>query len=418
MVIRQTSPELISPATQIVTELVADNPGTEGEETHRDLNFYYSEDATYHKQYRAFGADLPATIVSQSPPDAIDITSWPIIRRNTGINELGVLGTFTNGVLVSTEKSFDFRTFGGAENFGDVITPVAGSLFDVTFDAVAAVAEQLLSNQMWDSYGQRAQTSAIPHAHFTGHVWNGGWGGAGLTPSSGRRFMAITKRHLFACGHYQYYPGEVLYWKDVNNNIVSRVVQHTLNIHHETQGGSYVYDMSITLLTSDLPNEIFIPPVRGDWGRGDYGVTESTWSLCRQVCGLALLNNDGHIQPISHADKYDTTGLSQHPINYEGITLRQSDVFAPFTFGPLHGSTYPFCEDQTLLFGNHNLRGGDSGSPIMIPCAEGWCYGGHTEIGTAHFPKPDVLNQLIDLVDTRAGVSTGYTVTVATDPTA
>lgn len=413
MTVIQTDSEAMSPVTRMRTEIVVDNLGSTEPLLHRDLTFDYSADADYHQEYLAFGSEDPVTIVEQSESNALDISAWPIIRRN-GAFASTVTARFTNGRAITSARTFNFTNFSGSEYTGDVVSVVADSLFETTHAAVVAVAEQLTSNMMWNPSGNRAQTSAIPHSYFTGQVWNGGGTGAGFLPSnSGKRFMAITRRHLFSCGHYAYSVGQTLYWKDVNNNLVSKQVTGLVNVFAETAGlNGYVYDMSIYLLDSDLPESITVLPVLGEWGRGVFNVTTDGYDYCPQICGLALLNNDGHIQPSVTVSKYDFAS-NQYPLTYEGIYLSSSDTICVHSDSISSGVV---VTDDDSIF-NHVLRGGDSGSPIVIPCAEGWCYGGHTEVTRANFPIPSILNQLIDLVDFRSGVSTGYTVTAATDPT-
>jgi len=414
MIVKQSTIEAISPIKSLEVEAILDSPGSVIEGTHRSVKYNTHTSATYHNQYLAFGATLPVEIVSQSVEDALDISEWPKIKRNLGVNAV-VEASFSNCRAATSTRSLDLRTFSGSSFTSPAHEILEETLLEYTFNIVNTIADSMASNQMWNSSGNRAQTSVIPHEYLTGHVWNGLWGGgAGIQPTSGRRFMPITRRHLAACGHYQYNVGQKVYFKDINNNVIEKTVIRVVNLLSELYAaGLPAYDISITLLDSDLPESIHILPVIGNWGRGIVGTTADTYTQCDQIAGFCLRNNDGHIVPFMTAWWFDQV-IPLSPFTYEGINFHKGRIKGIGGGGNTTSiPAWPSQEPTDKFY--HNRRGGDSGSPYIVPCAEGWCYSGHDS--TNCHPDPELFNELIDLIDTRQGISTGYEVAVATDPT-
>lgn len=419
MIIRQTPNERISPVFQLQTEVVTTNPGSTAVQQHRAVNYLLATGATFHNEYVAQGADLPVSVATQSPAASVDISEWPRIKRQSGVNSV-VNATFSNSRATTSSWRLDFRTTAGGSRKLPAQSAVADTYFAYSYAAVKALADEMTTNRMWDNSGNRAQTGVIPHQAFTGQVWNGGWGIPGVGTNGGRRFMAITPRHLFACGHYQYYPGEKLYWKDVNNNVIERTVLRVVNVSSEmAAAGQPAYDMSIALLSADLPGSITILPVVGDWARGIVSVNSGSFTRCLQAWGFVLFNNDGHLNPFCAAELEDTV-IQRQASTYEGISLdayRVQGLVGP----PAVNGMEDWNPGEGSKF-QHVTRGGDSGSPAVIPVAGGWAFCGH--VSTNRQPNPELFDELIDLIDSRAVAAgelttpTGHTVAVAPDPTA
>jgi hypothetical protein len=418
MIIRQTPNEEIVPVLSLAHTTVVTVPGSNSPEQHRDAHYTEASGATSHRDYLVVpGSSLPVEIHSQTPADALDISEWPVVRRKPGVNSV-VLASFSNSRVRSSNWRFDMRTTVG----GTVKLPVEAaepdSYFEYSYLAVKAIADAMVNNSMFDTSGNRAQASAIPHEFLTGHVWNGGWGVPGSNPSGtvgGRRFMAITPRHLYGCGHYQYYAGETLYWKDVNNNIISRQVVRVINLFTEMPAaGVPGWDSSIALLDSDLPESIHILPIAHELGRGIVASDETTATFCPQVFGFALLNNDGHLNAFASASLADEVRTPYNASTYQGIAFNGLR-----TIGVIGASAYACSEMEPTWDGSsgskfyHALRGGDSGSPCIVPVQGGWGFSG---VISGVMAEPSLMNELIALIDSRHGISTGHTVTEATNP--
>ena len=419
-IIRQRSRQELTCIESLSPRVVIDDPGTITPLTHRAVLFNQATGAAYHNDYVVGLSNGSVSVASEAHEGSVDISDWPIIKRGVGFNGI-TTAKFTNGRSTTSEWEFNFTSYGGQTLDMPAHDVVEGSLLDYTLGIVDGIASGMVDNKMWDSYGNRAQTEVIPHAYWTGQVWDGKWGsggGAGTTAQTGRRFMAITPRHLFSCGHYQYRVGDVLLWKDINNNIISRRVQGVVNLLDEMRAAGFqpfhtAYDMSMTLLEEDLPPEIHILPVIGPWAKGVVSVDASTHTRCTQIAGFALFNHDGHLGPFLNARNSDDTS-QRVPITFEGINFDFSRLIG--VSGTVNPSTtlvnWPSGPGEKFY---HHLRGGDSGLPCVVPCAEGWAYSGH--VSTGFHPEPELMNELIELTDFRYGISTGYTVTVATDPT-
>jgi len=417
MIILQTSEETLSPILSLAqNQIITTSAGTT-ELTHRSAVYNKSSTATYYNEYLALGNGEQISIVSQSVVNALNISEFPKITRNSGVNSY-VTAQFSNGRSTTNERVFDFRTINATNYNYPAHAAVAGSLLEITANIVGNLADAMTSNVMWDTNSNRAQTSVIPHQYFTGHVWKcPGYMAPGTTPGitnnqgSGRRFMAITKRHLQACGHYQYYVGETLLFKDINNNIISRQVIEVVCFNREI--GSSLIDLSIYLLDQDLPSSITILPVMGAWGKGIVSETSETFTVCPQLAGILLTNNDGHLLPCIVAQQNDET-FPKSAFTYQGLNFDRSKLYS--AIGNRSSTIKSFPDDNVGDKFYHDVRGGDSGSPFLVPCLGGWCYASH--LSNSNQPSSSLFNDLIAFIDARAGIATGYTVTVAQPPTA
>ena len=104
-----------------------------------------------------------------------------------------------------------------------------------------------------------------------------------------------------------------------------------------------------------------------------------------------------------------------------GTTFTGVDVVHFTDWGPSTGSTfYPAFLVPYIDFYAQAVSG-DSGSPAFVVLSESelalaGCI--TSDQGDGDFPDEDLLNAMIAQVDAVAGVSTGYTVTVAPNPVA
>jgi hypothetical protein len=419
MIILQTSEEVLSPILSLVqNQIVTTSAGTT-ELTHRSAIYNQSSTASYYNEYTALGNGEQISIVSQSIANALNISAFPKITRNSGVNSY-VTAQFSNGRSTTNDRVFDFRTTNSSDFKYPAHSSVAGSLLEITANIVGDLAAAMTSNVMWDGNSNRAQTSVIPHQYLTGHVWKGGnWGIPGIVggQGSGRRFMAVTKRHVQACGHYQYYVGETLLFKDVNNNIISRQVIEVVCFNTEIAGAPI--DLSIYLLDQDLPSSITILPVMGAWGKGIVSETSETFTVCPQFAGILLNNNDGHLTPCIAARQFDET-IQKGAFTYQGLNFDRSKLYSAIGDQSTTIKSFPSSSVGDKFY--HDTRAGDSGSPFLVPCLGGWCYASH--FSTNNHPTSSLFNDLIAFIDARAIASgvlpsaTGYTVTVAQPPTA
>ena len=377
-----------------------------------DIVFDRVTSSEYHYEYLFEGAELSGL---QCDDARVDMTEFPVVKRAAGVNEV-VVATFYNENSTTSPIRLDFTNVGpGVVIFPDSFEPAVGSYAKFSHDAVVALCDGLPVNTMFDAGGNRHQGSLIPHAEFTGHVFDGSVGGA---PPAGRRFAAVTPRHIVGLAHYFYSVGMTIWFKTVGNVLVSRTIQKAFSGKTVTGLPSGRNDFSMYLLNEDLPETIKPFPIAGPWLHSiQGGATDSVFASLPQYFGLILWNMDGHLSPSMRISSAAINNAS-NTVSYEGIELTAINTIIPGEGLPNNFAT-PNIEDwgysspESVFY--HNVRGGDSGSLMIVPVADGeWALG---DLISGTLWSGTVMNDIIALLDASAGISTGYTVTVAPDPT-
>jgi hypothetical protein len=287
---------------------------------------------------------------------------------------------------------------------------VEGSYAEWSRDIILGIADAVPNDKWLDNSAPhlRVNLNTFPHAELTGIMWSS------RGPISGRRFYAITPRHIFGCGHYggDIQIGTVCKWLTADNQEVSRTVIGRYNLLQ--QGPSTLYDTAIYLLNEALPETIVPLQIMGDWCRTFTSTSvEITSYKILYGFGMMIWGNDGDWSPLCPF-------IIRTPLNN-----RHFGAGFPFTSadGPFFSGLGSFWDrygrpDLSNVNGNkfyHDRRGGDSGCPMVMPCGNGWMLAG-TADGEVVFSE-NFMNSIIATVDASAGVSTNLTVTVATDPT-
>lgn len=434
MKVIQRHPKLFAPQVTLQRDLVVDAAASTLTVTHRQITVDEVTGSTGHNDYVVSGANLNGLTISQSSvADAVDASDYPRLKRSAGINQ-SVTVKFSNG----RGETDPFQLV-----FSDLVSPtfrtapktvIPGGYAEYSLGRVQSLFSSLSSPAMYGAGPAflRAAPSIIPHEKLTGHVFYGGWGEhyeyAG--PTFGRRFSAITPRHVLGCSHYggsNYQVGTVLKFRTANNETISRTVVEALT-WNEIIPDDYVppgpsgltikqADIAIFLLDSALPESIQPFPVAGEWINSFLsGTTDTNIVACPQFFGIILFGNDGHICPAQTVFTSDiefswpTVTWGEFPLTNKGTNLPCNSAssvslngYGDLAFDLPSGDFY------------HQVRGGDSGSPILAPVTNGWAICG---IYAGGFWDPASLNHLISMVDSNAGISTGYTVTVAPNPVA
>ena len=205
---------------------------------------------------------------------------------------------------------------------------------------------------------------------------------------------------------------DVYQFMDVNGTLRSATVINEVNFL-QIEGNAF--DFCIQLLDADLHESITPVLVAGNWIAPQYNITATTYDKCIQYASVMGWGNDGHISPYINTSLRDTTvqldwfnnytNIWESNFTYAGETLTAYEINRPHAFVQTHSTGSKFY---------HNVRGGDSGSPVFVPVGtDGWAIRGINEAS----PSPAALNAFIRIVDAKHGISTGYTVTVAADPT-
>jgi hypothetical protein len=407
--ITQQNPQLFAPALSLEPVFVLDGEETAGTVTVGSIVFNTYESASGHYDYVITGNNADnLSVFSSSVADSIDLTDLPLVKRQSGVDET-VTATFTNGRGITDSFRLLFGTAENAEIITTANSVVADTYAEYSFDRMVALFDSLAGPNMFTSGLDRAQTSAIPHAQFTCHAFGGGWANAG-----GLRFTAVTKRHMIGCWHYGYSVGQTVTFKTAANQIISRTIlaQWDPNTYFP---GSSISDFQIFLLDSDLPDNTIQPAkVVGEWF-ADYSEISGGFTILQQSFGLILWNNNGHITPGQTTRHAIQTFTSTPVYNLDGVMVSNRVMEGRAAFGRVNMSgseSLDYSNSANEFF--HNVTYGDSGSPCFSPVEGGWAMSG---IISGNMWSPEGINAAIVAVDTKAGISTGYTVTVAPDPT-
>jgi hypothetical protein len=428
MKIECLNPALYAPQVSATPVLVSDEVEVIVPHSFLGVSLYKNNPSSGHLDYLCEVSNTGQGITTYADPsESVDFSEWPIIRRSVGFS--GFADAFVNNGRATTKLNrLDFNTITELVTFRGPATFVSGSYAEYSYNRVIDVAEAVADNRIFsnDSSKNRVNLATFPHQALTGICVVGGW--VSQNSVTGCRPVAVTKRHLLNVGHYQMSMiGKTFKWKDVNNVEHQRLVIGEVNYARVPfDEPSFAGDIAIYLLDSDLPDEISPLPVCGEWVLNKLSETADTYTCCPQNFGLVLWGNDGNFSPRASIvvapnprskdffPPFKQTGTLQGQV-LNGEQVRR------FNPGSTTSSSWSLTGDTELssdLIGGkfaHNVRGGDSGSPQVLPVANGWALYGL--IATWVNCIPSVYNLMIQDIDAKYEISTGYTVTVAADPT-
>lgn len=228
----------------------------------------------------------------------------------------------------------------------------------------------------------------------------------------------ITPRHIVGVKHWNvYYPtyspasgwviGTRIRFCDSSNTIHERIVSSVV----------YLEDVAVGTLNEDLPNTVTPMKIMGEWFTRNR--TQLTPSVDQYyIGGLGFHMNsryDCYFAAIGSFG-YTTAQKSTATINGSAFTYERSQGCQPKA--SIYSSNTP-----NFLSGYNDYynvaSGGDSGNPFMAILSGSpvmlWPW--QQTLGGPPIWTTGLLNALIAEADDAAGVSTGYTVTVATNPT-
>jgi hypothetical protein len=410
----QKSPFEFAPiVSSIKPQTVVDTPNTTGEKTHRNLTFQTSTAAASHNDYLLEGINFGNGSVRGESTGIVDDSAFPIVRRSGGFTGSTRLYVDNGKAEIRTQSVFFGNTGGQVSNTS--FAPVADTYAEYSRNRVIALCDALPDNKFLEMSGNnivRANTGIIPHVKLTG-IPIAGYNVPPTGAIRGKRFALVTPQHLIGCGHYGgSYVGSTIYFSDVNNNITSATVVSEVNLQQEYSGP----DVALFRLNAAMPGTIAPLPVVGEWLHNIQSFALSGSFYCPQYYSMIFYGNEGLLAPISAWNQdYD---LNTRPYPPDPLGLGITAQTSGFTYQSTSYWDLDGREDLSNKPGYkfaHILYAGDSGSPHLVPVAnDGWALesaGG--ELGLL----PAVINNMIALADTRAGSATGYTVTVAADPT-
>lgn len=368
--------------------------------------------------YEPIGGD--ALSVENLTPGVCSITGWPVAERiSSGIGAIRIsfrgctrtcqldMRTLSGGTTSISITGFQNDTLGKAA-WGEIKT-----LLDAGGDL------NLLSGGSgnWD-FGS---------ATYNGSCWAASYDFSGVAHKNSYwntphfAGTAITDRHVLMVSHYLPPVGTVLTFIAPNGTKIQRTIL-AYNSGNTFDGkinvNPAVRDIAVAVLSSgDLSaSGIKVYPVVGPWIFSEQTINVSGDAVVAGWVGVKL-NQDRQVLLCGAAQ---TTPSLKSPVTatYNGSSLTK-DIFGIQTdWGPADDlpaflSSYSDFYAQSIV--------GDSGTPRFIPDGNGGLIlagAVTTSSGGAMFPDEAVLNACIVSADTNAGISTGYTVTVAPDPTA
>lgn len=220
------------------------------------------------------------------------------------------------------------------------------------------------------------------------------WGGW----TKQRGGFAITPRHVVCANHYQIGIGQqVRFVTKGATPAEDVVVTKTLVDGMRFPDPNTDFDNYIYLLDSDLPAGITPLPFSGFQGR-------APTLMCGQYSDLILFTAStysalGDQAPDLRFQRFTANGITQPPQNRTGLPEFVAEWM------PFFENCHPFIRPTMQ---------GDSGSPVRLKVidSETIAFSKVWSGGTA-----TSCNGAIAAIDAKYGISTGYTVTVAPDPT-
>lgn len=256
-----------------------------------------------------------------------------------------------------------------------------------------------------------ARTSALfSGGNYSASCWAAGYDWSGVCKSNSvggptRRGTLITPRHVWLAKHFPYPVGTVLTFQRTDNTLVTRTVT---GVAYNGELGDSTQDEYIAVLDADVTSCAHYPVV-GTWINENVPFGDDYEVL---NFGAFLYVDQG--QNVYLAPSHSPTNHTVHVEQEDFGTIRCYDYSAP---SQVLKSAPLFDGYQSWM---KLPQGGDSGSPLFAPLTASTMalatvltgsYGGES-------PRPGVFNALIAAADANAGVSTGYTVTVAPNPVA
>jgi hypothetical protein len=411
--------------------------------THRSLTGVSYIPLTSVQVYDISGINLENTTKTSEPANSVNFSSFPVIRAASGFTQSAKI-IFSGNRATSKSNLLSFAPYVPAPYTDGPITLINGTYAKYSINRVIAISDALPNSKFLTVVNGvivRQHLAEFSHQNITGTCVSSG----NLSALQGYRPSAITKRHVVHCGHYGALPiGRKLYFLPADNGpLVERTIVGGINFEKLTDldtlpipaGAGYAeWDFEMGILDSDLPDSIKPYPIASPYLSSIISTSSSEIAYCSQGAAFTLYNNDGDFVPFLQKNLFNSTitqsivskGANTFGLEFDGLPLIRSTCAIPNgqTF-VIDGFTQVGRPDIINTIGSkfyHNVREGDSGSPILIPVgADEFALSGF--ISTNANPLPATYNSLIQRVDARAVAAgqipavTGYTVRVATAPT-
>lgn len=405
-----------SPLTVEVIPIVNTIGGTSTNTTLVDSNFLSVSANSYWNNYVVIAGSLEDDATTTNLTPSVATLSGDLVTRVTD----GICGlkSVAGSVIQSTYLDMTLR-------MGIVTNSFTSYINNTIADKTSDVILSMLSTRNSSSYFTTVNnTSAIYVKNLSS--WAAGIDLAPISVATdclgvwAKRNNAtlITRRHIIGAKHWNVYypsyaaaagwiPGSKIRFVDSNNEVHTRTVL----------GVTYVSDIVVGTLDSDIPESITPMKVMGNWftrnrttvgGNFQYYIGGLAFHINQSYnCNFVLFGSLGN----SLAAKYSTT-INGTPYILDGFQ-------GCYTKSVINGiSPFPSFLSGGYMNYYDTAHGGDSGNPLMVVLSGSpvllwtwWYETGGPPVWTSGF-----LNSMIAEADSNSSVSTGYTVTEASNP--
>lgn len=349
---------------------------------------------------------------------AIDLTIYPRPSEEVQIPQISV--TNNGGVSISSEAGFKLTTEDNGDGVEDIVTlttesrtlnfPVSG-VIRTTGEVVNFVrfVEGTLARHCDDAVVNRIQnatTAALP-------IFNN-YSASNSTGNYTRNVdcWAYDLRQAMTCispwnSNAQHRKAGVLL--DVRNDSGVKRLRYIANAAH------YEYPVGTTVRFVTADNVVVERSVIDKKRHPDYGVMVNDPDIT-----IYLLNDDlpEDITPCTLLPTNYENFLPTGPTHIAALCLDQEEkalVTDLSKFDPDIGAQFKYPEQELKQTLYEDKITGDSGNPAFIivndtlVCLTFWTFGG---VGRGTFLTPQIatMNQMIEDLDTAAGIATGYTI--------
>ncbi len=380
-----------------------------------------SVNSTYSKY---LVSNTNGNIIDKNTPPVVNLSSYPILDRLR--NSEAVIRVQTDNAYADHLLNFKTQSASLSHRFiGWKDGTPSKIAADIIFSLLSAGGNTNIFNQTswsnnlaWNPSCWAASLSS----EFTGvpvrHL-NGGFSGGGV---------AITRRHIYTTHHYTGRSSQTSFTfiqpdgTQVTRQVIGQSYSNSLTALYDTN--SIKEDIHVYVLDNDLPESIAIYPIpeQSDntgisWALPGLGSNQQfyaaplVWLTPQRRAMISYVHDDNSIGWYAFGSTGSIAGEQITSISYVlAGTADWSEISQP-----LINSNY-----------QQNIVGGDSGSPLFIPTpsglvlagimsgvVDGGFAGGGVAVSALNQAR---LNACIRSADQNAGISTGYTVTVAPNP--
>lgn len=374
-------------------------------------------------------------------PDSLDLTEWPRVKQVDGyVSSRGILRFSLDGV--KTTRAFDIGNYGTTQTETVSTGLLSGTMLKFFHDLAYGAAT---TGSKTDFY-YRTVSGSTPSAVTNGNhqvieinptCWASGWDFSGVpiwssnTNSPAKGGCMITSRHLVEAYHYARPVGTVFRFMTPTGEIIERT---SIGVNRRSSSADYLTaleedsipgDINVHVLNSAVPAGVKVYSVAGPWSfvLSSTGVPSSIYPWQTPISGYSPLvgiyldqQRKAWFLGSYNVDCFSGGGVSVSSVSYQGVNVSVACQGAGMTGVPI-GT--PLAD---LINGTPRHRVGnygDSGSAVFLPVSSSemvlaFCF---TLPGNGSRPEQARMNALIASADANAGVTTGLTVTVATDPT-